>query len=100
MYLLKNSENTQELKVGSSLELEVYKIMKKISKIKGVDIKKRNSKNNNKEEELIKEYSIEEISINIIDGAIINVGDEKVSLDKLEQQLENLLKINNYIGGE
>jgi len=40
LYLLKNAENTHELKVGSSLELQVYKIQKKVSKEKDMKIKK------------------------------------------------------------
>ena len=37
---MKNAENTHELKVGSSLELQVYKIQKKVSKEKDMKIKK------------------------------------------------------------
>ena len=40
LYLLKNAENTQELKVESSLELQVYKILKKVAKKKDVKIKR------------------------------------------------------------
>ena len=92
MYLLKKAENTHELKLGSSLELEVYKIMKKISKAKEVEIKKINSKTKNDEKELIKEYNIGEISIKI-NGGIIKVSNKVVNLDKLEIELTNINKV-------
>ncbi|MBU3109485.1 DUF2357 domain-containing protein [Clostridium gasigenes] len=91
MYLLKKAENTHELKFGSSLELEVYKIMKKISKAKEVEIKKISSKAKNDEEEIIKEYSIGDINIKI-DGAIIKVEDKEIDFDKFENELYNINK--------
>jgi len=38
---LKNAENTHQLKIGSSLELAVYKVLKKIAKKTdyGIDMK-------------------------------------------------------------
>lgn len=92
MYLLKNSENTQELKIGSSLELEVYKIMKKISKDKNLEIKKISSKVKNDEDETIKEYSIGDINIKI-DGTIIKLEDKETTFNKFENELYN---INNF----
>ncbi|MBB6713886.1 hypothetical protein [Clostridium gasigenes] len=86
IYLLKKAENTHELKLGSSLELEVYKIMKKISKAKEVEIKKISSKAKNDEEEIIKEYSIGDINIKI-DGAIIKVINKIVLLKNIETEL-------------
>lgn len=88
MYLLKNSENTQELKLGNSLELEVYKIMKKISKDKNLEIKKISSKVKNDEEEIINEYSIGGINIKI-DGKIIKLEDKETAFDKFENELYN-----------
>ncbi|WP_308780173.1 DUF2357 domain-containing protein [uncultured Clostridium sp.] len=86
MYLLEKAENTHELKLGSSLELEVYKIMNKISKDKGFEIKMINSKAKNDEEEIIKEYSIGNIKIKI-DGAIIKVEDKKIDLQNLKNEI-------------
>lgn len=91
MYLLEKAENTHELKLGSSLELEVYKIMKKISKAKEVEIKKISSKGKNDEEEIIKEYSIGDINIKI-DGAIIKVEDKEIAFGKFENELYNINK--------
>ena len=89
MYLLQKAENTHELKLGSSLELEVYKIMKKISKDKSLEIKKISSKAKNDEEEIIKEYSIGNINIKI-DGAIIKVEDKEIAFDKFENKIMEL----------
>lgn len=91
MYLLKKAENTHKLKLGSSLELEVYKIMKKISKAKEVEIKKISSKAKNDEAEIIKEYSIGDINIKI-DGAIIKVENKEIAFGKFENELYNINK--------
>lgn len=85
-YLLEKAENTHELKLGSSLELEVYKIMNKISKDKGLEIKIINSKGKNDKEEIIKEYSIGNIKIKI-DDAIIKVEDKKIDLQNLKNEI-------------
>lgn len=94
MYLLQKAENTHELKLGSSLELEVYKIMKKISKDKNLEIKKISSKVKNDEEETIKEYSIGDINIKI-DGTIIKLEDKETTFDKFENELNNIIKFRH-----
>lgn len=92
MYLLKHSENTQELQIGSSLEFEVYKILKKVAKNKKVDIKKKsNSKFKIEKKELMDEYNVGKIIIKIIDSAKIKVDDKKISLANLEVELNKLL---------
>lgn len=94
MYLLEKAENTHELKLGSSLELEVYKIMKKISKDKNLEIKKISSKAKNDEDEIIKEYSIGDINIKI-DGTIIKLEDKVTALDKFKNELCNIIKFSH-----
>jgi hypothetical protein len=91
LYLLKNAENTHELKVGSSLELQVYKILKEVAKDKGVTIRKvdkdKGIKTNKKDK--VREYIIGNVTVEIVDGDIIKVNGNIISLEKLE---ENILK--------
>ncbi|MBZ9607555.1 restriction endonuclease-like protein [Clostridium estertheticum] len=93
LYLLKNAENTHELKVGSSLELEVYKILKKVAKEKGVKIKKidkdKDTKTNKKDK--VKEYTIGNVTIEIVDGIMIKVNGDKTDLRTLEEHILNFM---------
>lgn len=82
LYLLKNSENTQELKVESSLETLVYKILKKIDKDK-------DTKTNKKDK--VKEYIIGNVVIEIVDGIMIKVNGNKTFLRKLENEMPTAL---------
>jgi hypothetical protein len=93
LYLLKNSENTHELKVGSSLELEVYKILKKVAKDNGVTIKKvdreKGAKTNKKDK--VREYIIGNVTIEIVDGITIKVNGNVTDLKELEKNVLYLL---------
>jgi hypothetical protein len=86
LYLLKNAENTHELKVGSSLELEVYKILKKVAKVKGLAIKKidreKDRKTNKKDR--VREYIIGNVAVEIVDGITIKVNGNVTNLKELE----------------
>jgi hypothetical protein len=88
LYLLKNSENTHELKVGSSLELQVYKILKKVAKDKGLTIKKvdrdKGIKTNKKDS--VREYIVGNVAVEIVDGIIIKVNDRITDLKGLEEK--------------
>ncbi len=94
MYLLKKAENIHELNIGSSLELELYKVLKKIAREKKLEIKKISSKIKNDEEEIIKEYSIDGINIKI-DGVNIKLGDKEVTFNKLKNELYSLFDLSN-----
>ena len=89
LYLLKNAGNTQEIKVGSSLELQVYKILKKIAKEKNIKIKKidkdKDNKINNKDK--WKEYTLEKTTVEILDGTSIKVNNNITTIKKLEESI-------------
>lgn len=90
MYLLKHAENTQELQVGSSLEFEVYKILKKVANDKNIDIKKiSNSKLVDKE--LIAKYTVGKKDIKIMNWDRISINEGEVSLDELDVELRKNL---------
>lgn len=93
LYLLKNSENTHELKVGSSLELQVYKILKKVAREKSVIIKKvdrdKGTKTNRKDR--VREYIMGNVTIEIVDEDIIKVNSKEISLKKLEESILNCM---------
>jgi len=89
LYLLKSAESTQELKVGSSLELQVYKILKKVAKEKVVKIKKidkdKDAETNRKDK--VKEYIIGEVAVEVVDGNMIKVNGVETDLRKLERDI-------------
>jgi len=93
LYLLKNAENTHELKVESSLELVVYKVLKKVAKEMGIKIKKidkdKDVKTNKKDK--IKEYIIGNVKVEIVDEIGIRVNSNKTSVRKLEEDILNVM---------
>ena len=93
LYLLKNAGNTHELKVGSSLEVEVYKILKKVAKEKGVTIRKIDKKKDNKTNKKgkVREYVVGNVSIEIVDVIMIKVNSKITNIKKLEAKVLNLL---------
>ncbi|WP_291637663.1 nuclease domain-containing protein, partial [Clostridium sp.] len=86
LYLLKNAENTQELKVGSSLELVVYKVLKKVAKEKGLKIKKIDKDKDVKadKKDKVKEYIIGDVTVEIVDGIVIRVNGIETNVKGLE----------------
>ncbi|MFT5876136.1 MAG: hypothetical protein ACI8WT_005140 [Clostridium sp.] len=94
LYLLKNAENTHELKVGSSLELVVYKVLKKVGKEKGLKIKKID-KDKDKDlkadkKDKVKEYIIGNVTVEIVDGIIIKVNGIESNVRGLEGDIQML----------
>ena len=93
LYLLKNAENTHELKVEISLQLVVYKVLKKVAKDKGFKIKKidkdKDVKTNNMDK--IKKYIIGDVKVEIVDGIGIRVNSNKTSVRKLEEDILNAM---------
>ncbi|MGH4049798.1 MAG: nuclease domain-containing protein [Clostridium sp.] len=89
LYLLKNAENTHQLKVSSSLELRVYKILKKVAKEKGITIKKidkeKDAKTNKRDK--IKEYVIGDVIVEIVDEILNRVNGVVTDLRKLEDDV-------------
>jgi len=77
LYLLKNAENMHELKLKSNLEIEVYKKLKNISKLKGYTIRKENDK-----------YFLNKNIVEVIEGKVIRVNGEIKSLKSLEKLIE------------
>ena len=86
MYLLKNAENTHELKVGSSLELQVYKILKKVAKEKAVKIKKidKDKGATTSKKDKVREYIIGDVKVEIVDGSGIRANGVETSVKGLE----------------
>ena len=93
LYLLKNAENTHELKVGSSLELAVYKVLKKVAIEKDVKIKKidkdKDAKTNKKDK--VREYIIGNVTVEIVDGVMIKVNGEETGVGKLKVGILNIM---------
>ncbi|WP_308282452.1 DUF2357 domain-containing protein [Clostridium estertheticum] len=89
LYLLKSAESTQELKVGSSLELQVYKILKKVAKEKDIKIKKtdkdKGATTNKKDK--VREYIIGDVKVEIVDGSGIRVNGVETDLRGLEEKI-------------
>ncbi|WP_298840100.1 DUF2357 domain-containing protein [Clostridium sp.] len=86
LYLLKNAENTHELKVGSSLELQVYKILKKVAKEKAVKIKKidKDKGATTSKKDKVREYIIGDVKVEIVDGSGIRANGVETSVKGLE----------------
>jgi hypothetical protein len=93
LYLLKNAENTHELKVGSSLELVVYKVLKKVAKEKGLKIKKIDKDKDVKtdKKDKVKEYIIGNVTVEIVDGIMIKVNGVESNVKGLEHHLVNAI---------
>lgn len=95
LYLLKNAENTHELKVGSSLELQVYKILKKVAKNKGVTIRKvdkdKGIKANMKDK--VRVYVVGNVTVEIVEGNTIRVNGNVINLRELEGNILNIFLI-------
>ncbi|MBU3110178.1 DUF2357 domain-containing protein [Clostridium lacusfryxellense] len=89
LYLLKNAENTHELKVESSLELVVYKVLKKVAKEKCIKIKKidkeKDSKNNKMDKG--KEYIIGDVRVEIVDEMVIKMNGISTNVNELEKNI-------------
>jgi hypothetical protein len=94
LYLLKNAENTHELKVGSSLELVVYKVLKKIVKKKGLKIKKTDKDKDVKtdKKDKVKEYIIGNVTVEIVDGIMIKVNGVDTNIKGLEGDILNAME--------
>jgi len=86
LYLLKNAENTHQLKIGSSLELVVYKVLKKIAKEKDVKIKKIDKDKDviTSKKDKVREYIIGDVTVEIVDGILIRVNGEETGVRGLE----------------
>lgn len=93
LYLLKNAENTHELKVGSSLELEVYKILKKVAKDKGVTIKKVDKDKGIKDskKDKVREYIVGNAIVEIVDGIMIKVNGNVTNLEEIAENILNFI---------
>ena len=84
LYLLKNAENTHELKVESSLELVVYKVLKKVAKETGIKIKKIDKDKDVKAKDKIKEYIIGDVKVEIVDEMVVRVNGISTNVNGLE----------------
>ena len=91
LYLLKNAENTHQLKIGSSLELVVYKVLKKIAKEKDVKIRKVDKDKDAITKDKVREYIIGDVSVEIVDGILIRVNGEETGLRGLEDGILNVV---------
>lgn len=76
LYLLKNAENMHELKLRSNLEIEVYKILRRIAEQKDYPIRKE-----------FGQYIIAGNKVEVIDGRVIRVNGKISSLRNLERLL-------------
>lgn len=74
LYLLENAVNMHELKLGSNLEIEVYKILKKIASENNWSIRKENNK-----------YLLGKNDVEILDHKQIRVNGQITSLGKIER---------------
>ena len=77
--------------MGSSLELQVYKILKKVAKEKDVKIKKidKDKEVNTNKKDKVKEYIIGDVAMEIVDGIMIKVNGMETDLRKLEEKILN-----------
>lgn len=76
LYLLTNAENMHELKLRSNLEIEVYKILKRIARLKGYDIRKE-----------FEQYIMGKNTIEVVEGKVIRVNGEITHMRNLEKEL-------------
>ena len=76
LYLLKNAENMHELKLRSNLEIEVYKVLKRIAKLKGYSIRKE-----------FNQYIINKNTVEVIDGRVIKVNGKITNLRNMEKMI-------------
>ena len=72
LYLLKNSNSMHELYFNNRKEIEVYKILKSISKSKNISIKKENNG-----------FYIGSDYIKVLDNANIKLNGDKVNITEL-----------------
>ncbi|NLJ78845.1 MAG: DUF2357 domain-containing protein [Tissierellia bacterium] len=78
LYLLKNAENMHELKLRSNLEIEVYKVLKRISDSRVHTIRKEFGR-----------YIIGDNKVEVIDGKAIRVNGRISNLRNLERTLDS-----------
>lgn len=76
LYLLKNAQNMHELKFKSNLEIEVYKRLKVIARNKNWTIRKE-----------FNQYLINKNAVEVIEGKVIRVNGNIVSLRGMEKYL-------------
>jgi len=76
LYLLMNAENMHELKLRSNLEIEVYKILKRVSSLKGYTIRKE-----------FEQYIVGKNTVEVIEGKVIRVNGKVANLRNLERLL-------------
>ena len=72
MYLLKNSNSMHELYFNNKREIEVYKILRKISKNKNISIRKENNG-----------FYIGSNFIKVLDNGDIKLNGDKVNINEL-----------------
>lgn len=86
MYLLKNAEAVHELSFKSNSEIEVYKILKKLSKLKGMKIVRFKGY-----------FKLENIKIEVLNSKETRVNDVIVKIENLYDKALELIK---QIGSE
>ncbi|AGY77763.1 DUF2357 domain-containing protein [Clostridium autoethanogenum] len=87
MYLLKNAETVHELSFKSKSEIEVYKVLKKLSKLRGMSIVR------------FKDYfMIGNVKVTVLNSKEARVNDDIVEIGSLYEKIKRIyLDAKNYI---
>ena len=88
---MKNAENTHQLKIGSSLELLLYKVLKKIAKEKDVKIRKVDKDKDAITKDKVREYIIGDVTVEIVDGILIRVNAVETGVRGLEDGIIDVM---------